>query len=248
MVGAVAVQRSIVAGRGREVEGMGRGIGAKGHQLGRAQQRGDYADVIAPAHPGAADEHRGAGQPDHRRQVMAAVLHRHRADQRADSGGREIERDEFADVGQLDHHHVVLANPGKHQCAGQPPHFRREVGVGQAAGRAEGEVGAVGRVDQRHPGGMGPRIGLEQVGKGLVAPPALFAVGLALALARDDHAPNTVLGPMPMSLPLAQTEWVPEQNRSGRMIRQTGPSEKRLASISTHSERSASTSALNETR
>ena len=57
------------------------------------------------------------------------------------------------------------------------------------------------------------------------------------------HTPSTEFPAIPIASPAAQVAWVPAQIRSGRTMRQTGPSAIRWASISQHSERSASRSA-----
>ena len=101
------------------------GVAAGGRQVDRADGRTWGRRSSAGHHPAAALQRRhdrnpsfasrrrgfGFDHADHAFQLMAAILHRRRADDRADLRRRKIECDELADVRKLDEQHIILADP-----------------------------------------------------------------------------------------------------------------------------------------
>ncbi len=176
----------VAPGNGKVERVLGR-IWTEGHQSDAVEQRRGDADMVASFDRRCADKGLGPDHADHPLQLMAAILHRRGADDRADLRRREIEYDELADVGQLDEQHIVLGDPRDDECARDPVDFGLKLGVGQPLRLAESEIAAVGCVDQRQPIGVRRRIGEEQVSECLVTPPATCPMPLPLILSCNDH-------------------------------------------------------------
>ena len=143
--------------------------------------------MVCALHHRAANEGFGFDNAQHRRKLVAAILHSNRANDGTDGSRCEIECDKFADIGQLDNDHIILADPCRDQRTGVSLHFCLQIRIGQPPWLTKSEVGAIGCIDQRHSLRMRLHIGKKQVCKGLVTPPTCFAISASFLFFRDDH-------------------------------------------------------------
>ena len=171
-----------------KIEGVGGRVGAKSHQLVcAAQQRANDADMIRTLHHSAAYESFGLDNAEHRRQLMAPILNSDWTDDGADCGSRKIERNKFADIGQLDDDHIILSNSGGQERSCKALNLCLHLGISQPSRLAKGEVRPVGCIDQSKAVWMLLGVGKEQVSERLIAPPACLAIQSPLVLSSDDH-------------------------------------------------------------
>ena len=196
MRGGVGVHRARVGlggqDRGERRDPLRELVAERQHVLHRRElrlQAADHRHVVVAAEGAGGDEDLRLGQLDGVPQLVRPELHGQRREDRADAGAGEVHDDQLDDVGQLHHHDVVAADAGVEQRLGQPVDGGLELAVGQALRLARGQRGAVRRVDDGDRLRRAAHVLEEEIGEGLVPPPAAGGVlGDALRGLEDHHA------------------------------------------------------------
>lgn len=160
--------------------------GQDGAQRGHLHPRHQPRRIVA-ADIGDGDERLGLENPEDVFELVLAILHGDRAEDRPDARAGEQHRGGLDDVRQLHGDDVVLADAAAQQAICDGVHVGVEFGEVQATRIAVGKGGAIGRVRDRlavrH---VGDRPA-EQAVDGFMPPPTLGGESADLFLRRQDH-------------------------------------------------------------
>ena len=145
------------------------------------------------AFEGVDGQHRaGAGEADDLFQFVTAELHRHRADDDAETERRDVERRILGDVGQLCDEQIVA--PESERLQRHREAIRQIGGLtpAQAQRRCAEEIRAVRCIDQGRAFWEGAGMGVEHVVDAGVVPPATAAVLADLLGRRRSHGVSPI--------------------------------------------------------